>query len=201
MPILTDRQREIVVGSLLGDAYLSRPAKDTYNSCLRILRSSNDRDYLCWQFDELQSLCSVRASISDGSTIDGRTGSEYFFSRFNTRSLPVFTTLRKLWYPQGVKVVPDDLELTPLSIAVWFCDDGCLYRQRGCLSFSFATDGFDEESTSIAAEQLKTYVHCYINPHENGFIIRGHGTAADDLVSVIRDCFPAGIDRKLIPHL
>jgi hypothetical protein len=48
--------------------------------------------------------------------------------RFVTRSLPALTPYYRLFYATGRKAVPD-VELAPLSLAVWFMDDGCRSRR------------------------------------------------------------------------
>ena len=46
-----------------------------------------------------------------------------------TRSLPSLTEIYHLFYKDGVKIVPRDLNLTPMALAVWFMDDGSRCNQ------------------------------------------------------------------------
>ena len=58
-----------------------------------------------------------------------------------TRSLPVLTPYYRLFYGTGRKEVPE-LDLSALSLAVWFMDDGCKSRNAVYLN----TQQFDSSS-------------------------------------------------------
>ena len=62
--------------------------------------------------------------------------------RFTTKSLPVFTTLHKIFYQANKKIIPNNLEIDPLSLAVWFMDDGSKSRSAVYLNTQqFTLDG------------------------------------------------------------
>ena len=48
--------------------------------------------------------------------------------RFATQKLSILTPFYNLFYREGKKVISDDLKLSPLSLAVWFMDDGSKSR-------------------------------------------------------------------------
>ena len=48
--------------------------------------------------------------------------------RFATQSLPVFTPYYDRFFPKGKKIIPEKLKLDPLSLAIWFMDDGSKSR-------------------------------------------------------------------------
>jgi hypothetical protein len=48
---LTQRQKEILIGCILGDAYISPLGK------IRIEQSTKQREYVDWKYQELRSLC------------------------------------------------------------------------------------------------------------------------------------------------
>ena len=48
--------------------------------------------------------------------------------RFATQKLPILTSFYDLFYRDGKKIIPDGLKLSPLSLAVWFMDDGSKSR-------------------------------------------------------------------------
>ena len=66
---------------------------------------------------------------------DKRTGKVYNNIWFNTYSLPCFVEFYNLFYPDGKKIVPENLEalFTPLSLAYWICDDGCFHKTQRSL--------------------------------------------------------------------
>lgn len=58
---------------------------------------------------------------------------------------------KKRWYPEGKKIVPEDVVLTPLSLAYWFCGDGS-YDKSG--SLVFYTNSFRKENVERLAREL-----------------------------------------------
>jgi len=45
----------------------------------------------------------------------------------------LLTEAHRLWYPNGIKTIPVgtvEQHLTEFSFAVWFCDDGCILKNR-----------------------------------------------------------------------
>src|SRR5438105_14977751 len=53
-------------------------------------------------------------------------GKSYPAVQFATRTDPVFTDWHSRFYRDGRKTVPEDIarELSPMTVAVWFMDDG-----------------------------------------------------------------------------
>jgi len=113
---LSEVQHEIVVGALLGDGSM----RCKTNALLEINHSSDQRSYVDWKYSHLAELVRTppKARKSNGSRIA---------YRFVTRSLPELTPYFWLFYGSGKKRIPE-LELTELTLAVWFMDDGCRSR-------------------------------------------------------------------------
>ena len=109
-------QREVITGCLLGDGAM----RCKTNALLEINHSIQQRSYVDWKFDHLAPLVRTppRARAGNGSRVA---------YRFVTRSLPELTDFYRAFYDAGEKVVPE-LELTPLTLAVWTMDDGCRSR-------------------------------------------------------------------------
>ena len=124
--VITERQLDIIRGSLLGDGYLPKLRSENHLpwfSC-----TSSRPEYATWKYAELANLCT--RGISTRRRKDGRSGKEHTAYDVSTACHPQLRGWRETWYPQGIKVVPEDVIqwLTPLCIAVWFMDDG--YREN-----------------------------------------------------------------------
>ena len=65
---------------------------------------------------------------------------------------PELLPIRMHWYPEGKKVVPRDIKLTPLTCRQWYIGDGCL-RKTGCIIL--ATYGFLVEDVKFLVNQLQ----------------------------------------------
>jgi hypothetical protein len=134
--------QEIIDGMLLGDAYINQKVgRRTASLCL-----AQRADRAEW----LEQLQTELAAFGVKSVIDHREARvSVFGNRFiNTKAYLVLRTLdcaefvneRLRWYPQGRKVVPSDLVLTPRALAHWFAGDGRGGDRKGTLGF--CTDGF-----------------------------------------------------------
>ncbi len=132
---LTQFQKSIIVGSLLGDGYMRRMPgrKDAF---LEINHSISQRDYVDWKFSALKS-------ISKGSPVARQGNGQRIAYRFYTRQLPICTELMKYWYQGRKKIVPNNLELDPIILAIWFMDDGSMCSESDVY---LNTQQFDDDS-------------------------------------------------------
>ena len=119
---LTQAQRSLIIGSLLGDGYL-RVVPGRSDAFLEVNHSYAARDYVDWKYGMLKSISRSAPKLRRGN---GRR----IAYRFTTRQVPKLTQLHKNFYRDGRKVVPDDLKLDPLILAVWYMDDGSKCRDR-----------------------------------------------------------------------
>jgi hypothetical protein len=125
---LTSLQRELIVGSLLGDAYLM---PTTSGFCFRVNHGIQQRDYVDWKFNMLAKL--VRTPPRESRNC-------YYF---RTVTHPEFSHYREQFYSDNCKIVPLTLlneQFTEFSLAVWLMDDGAVDRKQVRLntqSFSF----------------------------------------------------------------
>ena len=129
---VSDRQEELLIGSLLGDAYVSPRGQ------IQLEQSSIQKEFLFWKYSELKSL--AYGSPIETIRFDRRYNKSYITWRFWLRQY--FRSWRGLFYPQGVKVIPNEVfnKIGPFSLAVWYMDDGNLSHHR-CLTI--ATNQFE----------------------------------------------------------
>lgn len=125
----TTRQREYLFGSLLGDDYLRKNKGGKYPS-LRVAHSIEQRKYVNWKYHIWESI--VPGGIKRNVPIKTSTG-VYFMDRFTTAAHPDFKEFFEIFYQDSRKVVSEKIlhNLTPLSLAVWYMDDGYYKRHRG----------------------------------------------------------------------
>ena len=120
---LTERQREILIGCVLGDAYISPLGK------IRIEHSIKQREYIEWKYRELSSLCYPAEPREIVHVL--RTGKQYQSIFFLLRQY--FRPWHAIFY-DGKKIFPRNLRITPLSLAVWYMDDGCWTGKKAVIS-------------------------------------------------------------------
>lgn len=115
--------QNVLVGSLLGDGWLDPLSQRTKTTRYRVKYNDKSLGYLRWIRAQLQEL--------DPSRL--RAIPKYSQHTFYTRSRTDLSIFRELFYPQeGVKRVPkniSELLADPMSLAIWYQDDGTLDRR------------------------------------------------------------------------
>lgn len=153
---LTQRQMSIVLGSIIGDAYIYPQGKICFE------QAASQKSYLFWKYAELKTLAYPK--VAEVIRLDKRTNTTTTSWRFFLRQY--FRPLRKSFYRDYQKILPKELSawFSPLTLAVWYMDDGYLdsgkYPQLMSESFvdedvRFLTDLLEKKfllKTSISAK-------------------------------------------------
>jgi len=113
-PELTDRQREILTGLIMGDASVARP--DERKPYIQFMMVS--RDFVGWVSEELGVFATSISEVEGTGFSEGNT-----YYQLRTRRADVFSEYTE-WYGDDGKVFPSDIQLTPLTLKVWYCCDG-----------------------------------------------------------------------------
>jgi hypothetical protein len=116
---LTQRQKEIVYGSMLGDAKKTSPSSVGFGHC------EFQKAYLFWKYIEMESVAS-KNSIKLYKSIDKKRGGTSFSWRFYTYANSDLEYIISQFYPIKEKIVNRKIldNLSDLSLAVWYMDDG-----------------------------------------------------------------------------
>lgn len=130
---MTNFQKEVLIGCILGDAYITDLGK------IRIEQGIKELDYANWKYETLKNL------LYDTSprilTRYHKENNKFYTSvRFSSRQY--FRSWRKYWYPKGIKTFSQNLKLSAASLAVWYMDDGSWTGKKTLISI----EGFDDES-------------------------------------------------------
>ena len=110
---LTEEQKSILIGTLLGDGTM----RIKKNAHLEINHSFAQKALVDWIFSKFSRLVTTPPKWRKGN------GNREAY-RFATQKLPIFTPFYNQFYSGGKKKIPNNLKLNPLSLAVWFMDDG-----------------------------------------------------------------------------
>jgi len=146
--VLTPKQEQIILGSLLGDGHLRRPPGVLFST----KGCDKSKDYVFWKYEELKpsGLFSRPPKSSPGRARTGTTRSWSFYSKRNS----VFNEYRQLFYPNGKKIVTREIlnKLDNLGLAVWYMDDGS--RSKAKKHVRLATQSFGQEGFEVISEWL-----------------------------------------------
>lgn len=189
---------ELLEGMMLGDGCLYRH-KPTHLPYLAVQRKLEDQPYLEWQAQQFKTY--MKKPVFTGQVTDKRTGNTYHWCRFVTRRVEAFDSIYARWYLDGVKRVPDDVQLTPLILAAWFADDGncCPSCSPWRIKAKIATHGFRSSEVERLAHLLTQRYQAHFGVGRDGelFFIHTADAGARSLATEI-DPFMSllAMDRK-----
>lgn len=192
---LTRRQREIMVGLMLGDGHLETQNNGkTYR--LKLEHSVKQKEYLQWlclQFQEwVLTGPQLKSSLSQGKVYDK--------CWFNTVSHGSFRFYAQQFYKRRVKVVPKMIRkwLSPLAMAIWFMDDGSI-KSKQTRSLILNTQGFSKADICILQEALclKFGVKTTLRQQDDGIQIFVPSDSVDMFVAVIEPFVIPSMKYKL----
>lgn len=182
--IFSAQQLSIITGSLLGDGSIDNPRYG--NSSFIKTQCIAHRNYLDWHLQQFDSTpCSIKTypNITDGKI--------YHKAVFRVKAHPFFSHLRQEWYPNDVKIVPYNLILDPLALAIWYFDDGS--NVVSARRISFATYCFSKSDVQFLSDLMfKNFgIKCYQNK-KNVLIV--HTESYKSMIDIVRpymlwDCF------------
>jgi hypothetical protein len=177
---MNDTQLEVLTGSLLGDGWLQGHQRPSYyNWKFAKKQKSSRKEYLDWHSSVFGELSLPIAHATQELTFEYyRAKNQKFISEsclFITRADKEFTELGRKWYKNDngvfslnkhnrkIKILPEDIALTPLSMAVWFCDDGTNSTKHR--TAVFCTNNFTMSECNLLKDKIlqtfsiKTTVH------------------------------------------
>ena len=166
--IFTKEQEEVLNGALLGDGclYLHTNCKNALFTYLS--KSEQHVQYVCKYFQKYWS----GEGIKNSSYIDKRTNKEYSRSSLRTYTNQIFTDYYNKWYIDGVKHIPQDLLLTPLTCLIWYIGDGGICHANRTEYIKLSTQCFSkEEQEKILLPQLAQFEASLMKTDNNQYYI------------------------------
>lgn len=181
-PVVTDWQKQIIMGTILGGSSLVKPTKG--RNCYLFMRSRN-KDWLMYKSHELKIFSSQRPFTEEGNTL-----------RWHSNCYPIFNEFRDLFYKNNKKILDMSVldQLRDIGLAVWFGDCGRVKKNTIHLN----THKFGEEESNIIVKYfnevgieskfLKERGNCRVAFTKEG---------SEKFLSTIGDCLPQFMYKKL----
>ena len=141
---MSERQKQLLTGMLLGDAHLERQ-RGALTARLKIEHSVKQWAYVHWKFSEWRDWVRTPPRVRDRVNRLGTVSANIGFATLAHEELEEY---RERFYRNRRKVIPDDLLLTPLSMAVWFMDDGSR-KSSQCRGLYLNTQGFSSQEVDL----------------------------------------------------
>jgi hypothetical protein len=138
-------QHQILLGTILGDASISKPKGKRNYSSISWQHSYLQKEYAIWKADNSLN----NYSVHERDRFDKRTNKIY--SSFTCYSIKDnYINYRKLFYNDKKEVSESILnQLKPLGLAVWYMDDGNLYYNSNNCHLTLATNCFENSQFII----------------------------------------------------
>ena len=155
---LSKLQRQILIGTLLGDGHLETQDNGrTFR--LKVEHSSKQREYVEWLHTNFKDW--VRNGIYEKKRIDGR---EHI--GFVTYSHGALRFYAHQFYDGKKKRIPVQIAklLSPMALAIWYMDDGS-WKSNAHKTFIIHTVGFAKEELEKVKGVLKKNFNIEVNLH------------------------------------
>ena len=189
----TQRQKDIMYGSILGDGYI-RPGKAAY--ALSFTQGEKQKDYLLWKLHEFDNYVVTKELTSRVTNFHGNAP----VYSFSTITHPEITAAYHVTHPNGQKRITTEWlsKLSPLSIAVWYMDDGSLNKRYGTIVL--CTNAFPLEDQLLLIDFFeKAYgLHLKAEKRRNDqYILRINASESKLFRSIVAPHVPSFMDYKL----
>jgi hypothetical protein len=155
--VLSEKQRELIIGTILGDGCLIT-SRSGESARLQVRHNVKHREFVEWKYSFLIDW------VLTPPRLDRFNDSWYF----RTLCHPQLMEIKRIFYEGSRTVIPSNISeilKSPLSLAVWLMDDGNGYkRYRG---FRVSSYGFDLEGNLLLKRCLKDNFSLEANLHKD----------------------------------
>jgi len=148
---LTKKQKEILVGLILGDGHLETLNNGkTYR--LKVEHSLKQREYLDWLYKNFKEWIHKAPEVRKRTSL-GKIIETYGFTTYTSGILRVYA---QKFYQNKKKIIPKDIDkiITPQSLAIWFMDDGSI-KSKAHKALVIHTHGYSKSDLELIAKVLQ----------------------------------------------
>lgn len=199
---MNELQKSIIIGTILGDSYVHFSKAGT--TSLSIKQADQYREYVFWLCENLKFMFSSKPKQ--------RPDNRQWYARSSYSK--ELNELHTLFYKNGIKIVPkriDQLLISPISLAVWFMDDGTLdYRKKDHCAFHLCTNCFTKKDVERLTKMLKSnfgivasvhYTLCRGIRHARIYIgAQGRDRFIELVTPYVLDCFKYKLPQYRTPQ-
>ena len=182
---LSKEQESILFGTILGDGYLQKTGEN--NARLRLEHGYKQKEYIFWKIEKLNQLFQGKPIYLE--RIHPLTKRTYKYYRHQSQSTPYLGKLRNIFYSEGKKTIPENLEkyITPQMLAVWYMDDGYYYLRDKC-SYLYLGNVSEKEADIVSLAILKKFkIQTRVKQKKKGFAIYFPHSQVEKLKLLIKD--------------
>jgi hypothetical protein len=192
---LSQELKDILIGLILGDLFVQ---KQNVNVRLTFRQGTIHQNYLLHLY-ELFSNYTPSIPKKYNMPLDQRTGKVYSSIYFHTYSLPCFVPLFNMFYFEGKKIIPTNINelLTVHSLGYWLCDDGSFCNSTHRVRISTESYTLAEVDLLVKTLNDKWNLKCYKVKSYNSYRIVIPRKSLKDLQSLLKDVIPSMMLHKI----
>ena len=145
-------QKNVIIGSLLGDLHIQKNTGKTNRCRLRFCHSIKQKSYVDWKYAVFEK------DFCKTTKLPYQTERKEYM--FYTSYSDIFVRYHSMWYQKKTqkftKIVPKNIEhllIDPIALAIWYLDDGTKRNYNAC---RFATQSFSLEENLLLQSTLET---------------------------------------------
>lgn len=180
---LSNLQKEILVGILLGDAHLEKQ-RGAINYRLKIHQNEKHKEYVNHLYNVFNNIVNTPPKLKTVFAFNKNFESWYF----NTTIHPEFMEFGEKFYRDSKKVLPNNINdiLTPCGLAYWYMDDGSL-KSKESKGVLLNTQNFTLEEVEILCSILndKWQLSSWPRKQKEGHQIYISGKSYENLAELI----------------
>jgi len=178
---LSQEAIEWINGELLGDGCII--SQSSYSAKFEYI--SKYKEYIRYISDTLK-LFKIKSTYKQIK--QKRWDRELVSYNCQSRNYAELLPIRKKWYPEGKKIVPRDIKLTPLTVRQWYIGDGCLIHQKKKKPhISLYTNGFTIFDVNYLIKELNN-INIKAKRQQSSNIINISVHSIIDFLKYIGDC-------------
>lgn len=200
--ILSEFQKEVLIGLLLGDGCLER-SKNSSGARLKVSQGGIQHEFVEWLYEVFKDFVQTPPRIKQTH----RNGKNHYEVVFNTLTHPDFKNFHEMFYskkssayPQGKKIIPESINkfLTQTAFAVWFMGDGSI-KSKECKGRILNTQSFNREEIDrlILILKDKFDLKSSIRTQKDGLQIYISAKSAETLNYLLKDKILPSFNYKL----
>lgn len=170
---------------VLGDAYLQKTGE--LNARLRLEQQADHAEYLIWKAHLLPQLFQGKPTFL--KRVHPQTHREYSYVRQQSNASPHLGRIRKIFYPDGKKKIPESLPKwlkSDIGFAIWFYDDGYYFKRDRAFYLYLGT--VSPEEADIAHGTLEknfSLKNTILNKKKKGFAIYFPASEREKIVHIL----------------
>lgn len=195
--------KEIILGTLLGDSGIIESSHT--KGYVKMCQGRDQFRYLIWKMGALKSLVGTF-----GISYQNKDKRDAWKSKLRIHVWSLSQTylhhLYNDFYRNGVKVVRLNVlrRLTPLSLAVWYMDDGCIVYNRDTINaIRLYTNGFSVEDNQIIIDYMKeSWNICFDMLHDkrsDTYFLNARKKEAEKFLVLIKSYIHESMKYKIDP--